>query len=216
MQQAPAAGVAPGRGTDRPLKPAGGRGPDPRTGAELDRSGTERPRTATALKPDGTASAPPGPVARPTAAGTCRTARARPWSPPSAPSPCAASAGPWRPEPPCRSPPRGRRTARPPPPRGYRSGTWRADLEGVAWHAACGAREAAGRPPSVWNHFQYSCPIKSEFILAGRRRFQRLRAVTRSCGPGQPWVRGRGNPSHRLERIHPMSDYRGTAAAGAL
>ena len=55
------------------------------------------------------------------------------------------------------------------------------------------------------NHFQYSCPIWSEFILAGRRRFRRLRAGTRSCGPG-PLVydyRGRGILSHRLGRIHP-------------
>ena len=29
---------------------------------------------------------------------------------------------------------------------------------------------------SVWNHFQCSCPVESEFIRAG----------TRSCGPGPP------------------------------
>ena len=40
----------------------------------------------------------------------------------------------------------------------------------------------------VWNHFQYSSPISSEFIRAGRRRIRlgRLRAGTRSCGPGKP------------------------------
>ena len=39
----------------------------------------------------------------------------------------------------------------------------------------------------------------------GRRRFRRLRAGTRSCGPGPPVYdyRGRGTPSHRLGRIHP-------------
>ena len=43
--------------------------------------------------------------------------------------------------------------------------------------------------------------------LARRRRsgFRRLRAGTRSCGPGPPVYdyRGRGTPSHRLGRIHP-------------
>ena len=60
---------------------------------------------------------------------------------------------------------------------------------------------------AVWSHFQaqYSSPIQSEFIRAGRRRFRRLRAGTSSCGPG-PQVydyRGRGAPSHRLGRIRP-------------
>ena len=58
----------------------------------------------------------------------------------------------------------------------------------------------------VWHHFQYRvCPIWSEFIRAGRRRFRRLRAGTRGCGPGPPVYdcRGRGTPSHRLGRIHP-------------
>ena len=56
----------------------------------------------------------------------------------------------------------------------------------------------------VRNHFQYSGPILSEFIRAGRRRIRRLRAGTRSCGPGPPVYdyRGGGTPSHRLGRIH--------------
>ena len=69
-------------------------------------------------------------------------------------------------------------------------------------------RALAGGLPrvgGVWNHFQYSCPIYSEFIRAGRRRFRRLRAGTKSCGPGPPVYdyRGRGTPSHRSGRIHP-------------
>ena len=61
------------------------------------------------------------------------------------------------------------------------------------------------RATGVWNHFQYSGLIWSEFIRAGRRRFRRLGAGTRSCGPGPPVYdyRGRGTPSHRLGRIHP-------------
>ena len=44
-----------------------------------------------------------------------------------------------------------------------------------------------------------------EFFRACRRRIRRLRAGTRSCGPGLPVYdyRGRGVPSHRLGRIHP-------------
>ena len=44
-------------------------------------------------------------------------------------------------------------------------------------------------------------------VRAGRRRIRRLRAGTRSCGPGPPVCdyRGRGAPSHRLGRIH-LSD----------
>ena len=63
---------------------------------------------------------------------------------------------------------------------------------------------AAASLRTVWNHFQYSSSL-SEPIRAGRRRIRRLRAGTRSCGPGPPVYdyRGRGAPSHCLGRIHP-------------
>ena len=66
----------------------------------------------------------------------------------------------------------------------------------------------------IWNHFQYSSPIWSEFIRASPRRIRRLRAGTRSCGPGTPVYdyRSRGAPSHRLGRIHPY--VRSCSAAG--
>ena len=63
-----------------------------------------------------------------------------------------------------------------------------------------------GGARGVWKHFRGSGPIWSEFIRAGRRRFRRLRAGTRSCGrPGPPVYdyRGQGAPSHRVGRIHP-------------
>ena len=49
---------------------------------------------------------------------------------------------------------------------------------------ACrGEAEVASRADtsSVWNHFQYSSLVYSEFIRAGRRRIRRLRAGTRRC-----------------------------------
>ena len=57
----------------------------------------------------------------------------------------------------------------------------------------------------VRNPFRYTSLVSSEFIRAGRRRIRRLRAGTRSCGPGPPVYdyRGRGAPSHCLGRIHP-------------
>ena len=55
-----------------------------------------------------------------------------------------------------------------------------------------------------------SLPILLSYLVRaqvqpGRRRFRRLRAGTRSCGPGPPVYdyRGRGTTSHRLGRIHP-------------
>ena len=61
-----------------------------------------------------------------------------------------------------------------------------------------------------------SALARLEFIRSGRRRFRRLRAGTRSCGPGPPVYdsRGRGTPSHRLGRIHPY--VRSCAATGPV
>ena len=73
-------------------------------------------------------------------------------------------------------------------------------------------RPAAARSPSVWNHFQYSGPPQSEFIRAGRRRIRRLRAGTRSCGPGPQVYDYRSALSNRLGRIHPY--VRSCSAAG--
>ena len=66
-------------------------------------------------------------------------------------------------------------------------------------------RQGPGRAAWAWGHVLYSGPTWSDFIRAGRRRFRRLRAGTRSCGPGPPVCDcrgGRGAPSHRLGRIH--------------
>ena len=76
---------------------------------------------------------------------------------------------------------------------------------GVARSTPAQARARPGVAGPVWNRFQYSSPIQSEFIRAGRRCILRLRAGTRSCGPGPPVYdyRGRGAPSHCWGRIHP-------------